>query len=508
MKEINEEEIQRLKGQWNSFDGGEMWADSRHDYCNDLDILGQNSLFQLINRASTKIGKEILAKWLLAPASKSEIGDRQEAVQEITGKIEWRQEFQAAHASNVDEESKLTALLEWLKKIITKPNNVSQFFYLTMTVLMVSSIVAWAIDITTYHPMLIIWLINTGFLYKLQAEIRDLDSVYSKLSPLMKSYEKMMSMVENETFSARLLASIHAIFRSENTIASEKLADLKSKLQYLDARSNMFYWVFNSFFLLDFWIVRGLNHWTIEHGKSLGKWTTAIGEMEALSSIAAYSFAHSHFVYPEIVEDPYTYEAQEIVHPLILKGAVGNDFSLIKQGSIGIVTGSNMAGKSTFLRTLGINAVLAFAGAPVSAKKLKLSYFQVFTCMRTRDDLAENISSFYAELLRLKQLLTELESGKTVFFLLDEILKGTNSADRHKGAEALIKKLSKMSGFGLVSTHDLELGKMEDVLPNVKNLSFNARFDGDDLHFDYKLREGLCNSFNAAGLMRIMGIMD
>jgi DNA mismatch repair ATPase MutS len=238
------------------------------------------------------------------------------------------------------------------------------------------------------------------------------------------------------------------------------------------------------------------------------QWFAARGEAEALYSLAGFAYANPGYALPEITTHALQYEARQLGHPLILAGKrVSNDFSMDGLGKTLVVTGSNMSGKSTFLRTLGINAVLALAGAPVCATACRLSVFRVFTAMRTQDSLEESVSSFYAELKRLRQLIELLPTGQPVFYLLDEILKGTNSHDRHEGAKALIRQLHKHHASGLVSTHDLALGQLGEVSPEyVQNYSFNSDFADGKLHFDYKLREGVCRSFNASQLMRQMGI--
>jgi len=229
--------------------------------------------------------------------------------------------------------------------------------------------------------------------------------------------------------------------------------------------------------------------------------------MEPLNSISAFAFANEKYIFPKVNEGAPIFSAEKLGHPLIpSKQRINNNFQLKGKGAIGVITGSNMSGKSTFLRTIGVNAVLAFAGAPVCADQLELSIFQVFTSMRTKDNLEENISSFYAELLRLKMLLQTINENRPVLFLLDEILKGTNSADRHIGAESLIIQLSQLNAFGLISTHDLKLGKLKLKTDKLRNYNFSSSIDGQEIIFDFKLRDGICRSTNASQLMAKIGI--
>jgi len=230
--------------------------------------------------------------------------------------------------------------------------------------------------------------------------------------------------------------------------------------------------------------------------------------LEALCSLAGFSYSNPHYVYPSIEDEKAYIKVRSLGHPLILnQERITNDLDLEKPGSIALVTGSNMSGKSTFLRTVGVNIVLGLCGAPVCAESAEISHVQLFTGMRTEDNLEEHVSSFYAELQRIQSLLKMVDQEETtILFMLDEILKGTNSKDRHKGAAALIRQLSKTNSFGFVSTHDLELGDLQQELSGVKNYSFNSRIEGDEIIFDYTLEEGLCRSFNASKLMEKIGI--
>ncbi|MFT6827261.1 MAG: DNA mismatch repair ATPase MutS [Roseivirga sp.] len=267
------------------------------------------------------------------------------------------------------------------------------------------------------------------------------------------------------------------------------------------------YHIFNFLFILDvYWLIRA-ERWKKRTQEDIGAWFEAIGEIEALNSLGAYHFSNSEFSFPTISETPFDIKATAMGHPMInpLK-RVSNDFDFSGKGGICLITGSNMSGKSTFLRTVGVNSVLALMGAPVCAQSMQISKLQVFTSMRTQDDLEESVSSFYAELKRLKQLLGSINNELPTLFMVDEVLKGTNSEDRHTGATALIKQLNKAYAFGFVSTHDLTLGTITTELQGIKNYSFNSVIENDDIIFDYTLTPGICKSFNATKLMQKMGI--
>jgi DNA mismatch repair ATPase MutS len=267
------------------------------------------------------------------------------------------------------------------------------------------------------------------------------------------------------------------------------------------------YQLLNAVLLLDiFWYLK-INKWKEENEANLEEWFEVIGTIDTLMSIAGFAFSNPDYQYSEIADTPHTIRAEELGHPLINSNKrVSNNFDFSGKGGVCLITGSNMSGKSTFLRTVGINCVLGLMGAPVCAKSMQVGELKVFTSMRTQDDLEESVSSFYAELKRLKQLIGQIDEVRPTLFMIDEVLKGTNSDDRHKGATALIKQLNKTNAFGFVSTHDIVLGNMTNELAGVKNYSFNSTITGNEIHFNYKLTPGLCKSFNATKLMQLMGI--
>lgn len=340
----------------------------------------------------------------------------------------------------------------------------------------------------------------------------------------------MFKLLEDTAWRSPYLQSLQNHFIQKDRTVSAQIRELTRILDGLESRSNGFYMVLNTLFLQDlYWMLRA-ERWKERVKADLQTWFEALYEWEALNSMAGLAFAEPAWTFPEISADKeHLLIAEDLGHPLLAAGRVTNDFELKGRGEVVLITGSNMAGKSTFLRTVGINVVLALAGAPVCASRMRLSRMQVFTSMRTQDSLAENVSSFYAELQRLRQLLRLLEAhsvlsttteglpaqelplppdaqpGLPVLFLLDEILKGTNSADRHKGAAALIRQLQGLNASGLISTHDLDLGQTASGA-GLRNYSFNSEVVGQEIRFTYKLDPGLCHSFNASALMARMGI--
>ncbi len=508
---INREELARYSGVHHPADSGIDFANPVHPYSGDLDVFGRSSLYVLLNRTNTPDGRVKLAAWLQHPADREAIMHRQQAIKELAGHPDWRQHFQATGRHWEDDPENLRRLLNWLKQ----PPQISSRKWLVvlaylMPVLTVTAILLSIFSETvTYHLPILFLLVNGWLLRYTFREVHQAAEGAWQTSRTLRAYGSLIQSLEGHPFGSASMLRIKDRLTGEAVPASGKIRQLASLLTNLQARRNaVFYLMVNVTLLWDlYWMIR-LEKWKSGMESTVRKWFDALAEAEVLNSMAGFSFANPEYVLPEITGADFQYEARELGHPLIpAQKRVSNSFFVEGTGKTVVVTGSNMSGKSTFLRTLGINAVLALAGAPVCAAACRISVFQVFTAMRTQDSLEESVSSFYAELKRLRQLIDLLPEGQPVFYLLDEILKGTNSNDRHEGAKALIRQLHNHNATGLVSTHDLALGQMGEISPEyVTNYSFNSDFADGKLHFDYKLREGICQSFNASQLMRQMGI--
>jgi len=329
----------------------------------------------------------------------------------------------------------------------------------------------------------------------------------SKHINLLKTYSALLKHIEEKSFSSKKGKELKAVFNTSAGLASGKIKKLSFYLNQLDQRLNIFTAIFNLLFLWDHIWVNKIHDWKKANAHSIASWFEAMGKFEALNSTATLVYNNPSWTFPEISAEK-EMKAESIGHPLINPQVmISNDFSSSTHQHIKIITGSNMGGKSTFLRTIGINSILAYAGTKVCAQKFELPYLQFYTSMRTKDDLSDNTSSFYAELKRLKLVLEAVQKDDNVYFLLDEILKGTNTKDRHKGAKALILQLLKHKGAGLISTHDLELGNLEKDHPEqIENLCFEVETKGEELIFDYKIKKGVSQSFNATQLMKNIGI--
>ncbi len=508
LHEINSEEIWRLQYNFKGLNGGEEFIDEHHSYGVDLDIFGRNSLFQLINRAGTSRGIKLIASWLKHPADKDAIEVRHKAVSELTSMLDWRQKIQAFGRNKTDKKENEEVFYTWLSgKDFIRDNP----FYkiLPYLVIVFSSIllIGYLLEMIGFYAFLLPFIITGYFVFKIKDYSKATFEMTQTGVRILESIENIISQIENAEFKDNYLSTLRSSLMPQNIVASAKIKNLKTIFDWLSQRYNYMYHIFNYLFLLDFILLARAEKWRANYKDEVSNWFDAIAEFESLNSIAAFAFANEKNNYPAITDKPFIFQGKEIGHPLIpTNSRVYNDFSLGKRGTTCIVTGSNMAGKSTFLRTIGLNMVLAYAGAPVCAASLQLSYFHVFTSMRTKDNLEENVSSFYAELLRLKMLLEYINENNTVFYLLDEILKGTNSVDRHIGAESLIMQLNQLNTLGLISTHDLKLGELDKKNNSIVNYNFSSKIKDDEIIFDYKLRKGICQSTNASQMMAKIGI--
>ncbi len=515
---VNEDEIKRLDNVFTRTETGEQFIETSHFYTADLDIFGKQSVFKLLNRTHTYTGASTLANWLKYPASKSEIENRQQAIEELTVKIDFRQNLEAS-AMLIEEVAEPTQkLISWSEEPDNETIKKPLFKYgKLLPYLTVPLILAWAFGYVPIGYQLLM-LIFHGFILKQIYDIvsNALDQTL-RLANTLKAYANLSELIVNEAFTHIKLTTL----QTELSEASPAIRALEDILNKLGNRANPFFALVVGVPLL--WDVQyfiKLENWKKTHQRNLPKWLNAIAEMETLNSFAGLQFANPDFVKPEILEDSIYLKTKGLAHPMIRRNRrIANDIKLVGEGKTIIITGSNMSGKSTFQRTVAVNIVLALAGSVVCAEAFACSCMQVFTSMRTQDSLEEDTSSFYAELKRLKSLLLavdgseqlsvnsyQLKRSLPIFYFLDEILKGTNSKDRHEGAKALMLQLHKTTASGFISTHDVELGDEFDNQDFVENYSFSSEVVNDDLVFDYKLRAGVCHSFNASMLMRGIGI--
>lgn len=508
LKDLNERELKYLNLETADFDGGKSYEDALHPYAVDLDIFGDYSLFQYINRSFTSLGKERLANFLKTTASIQEIEQRQAAFKELSPKLDWRQYLGVYSFETEDSQSEIADLLYWLKKDDFITDN--KWLRLAMWVLPILTLAAIILSffLIPYQVAVAFVILQTLILRQYLERINKIHTQTAQADKFLKKYARIIGHIEKETFEADKLKEVQQAFFAENTSASKSLKQLSYIISQLNLRFNIFAFFLSSTVLWDFQWIRQLEDWKKRLRNALPEWFEALKEFEAINSLATLHYNHPDWNFPTLSTDGEKITAKEIGHPLIHRDKrINNDFEIPHKGHLKLVTGSNMAGKSTFLRTIGINIVLATTGAPVCAQRFDLPLLEVYTSMRTQDALHESTSSFYAELKRLKVIIEAVETKENVFFLLDEILKGTNSNDRHKGSKALIHQLIKTKGMGIIATHDLDLWVLEGEHPDqVENLCMEVEVNDQELVFDYTLKKGVSKSFNATYLMRNMGI--
>lgn len=510
LRDINEKCISRLEGKWNDFEeDGSEFKDENHSFSGDLDIFGRSSLFQWINSANTYGGRHALKDRLTNPLKSSEsIIETQKAVQELASELDFRQEYEAEGMAAAAASEDPKHLLEWADDI--------DDFYLSpgigivMRALPVITAAVIILSLTvkalSYRWGLVLICIQIIMLfpgYKKRAD--SLRTIY-KFKNSIKVYKGMLQVLEQKEFQSTLLKELRGnIIDSKDSGAVYAINKLFNISSMISERNSSFYIVINIFFLWDYQCMIQLEKWKLQYGRLLPGWFKAMGEFEALSSIANIPFEHEDWAEPKFKENV-TVEAENLGHPLLGTARVCNDVVIKKPADIILITGSNMSGKSTFLRTIGVNLVLAYTGSTVCASNFTCSILNIYTCMRIGDNLEKSISSFYAEILRIKMIVEASKRGENVFFLLDEIFKGTNSSDRHTGAKLLIKQLGDTGASGIVSTHDLELADLEEEYIRIKNYHFQEYYKDNELKFDYKLRQGVSTTRNAMYLIKLAGI--
>jgi hypothetical protein len=508
LEKINRRELMCLQGNFSDFSSGEEYIERDHPYSYDLDIFGKASLFQYICRVTSRPASDRLAEYLKQPASRQEILQRQEAVEELKQLTEWRQELMTLGYRNAGAGNDPAPLMQWLAG--------DDLFRHTTTEKMITGClsliaVAAVISVIAGFPAGIlapVFGVNSIFYFSRFRKITKLQEQVSRSSDLLKSYSAIIRLIEGRKFTSCLLQNLQSVFR-DKVPASDHVRQLSRLAGRLDWRLNILVSApLNLLFFSDIHFSLALEKWKRRHAAGIPGWFAAMAESEVLASMANMAFNNPEWVFPVVTENYYVLRAQAMGHPLIPAGRrIINDFTAEGAGKAIIITGSNMSGKSTFLRTCGVNAVLAFAGAPVCANHFEISHLRIHSSMRISDSLEENISSFYAELRRLRAIITGAESDPKVFLLLDEILRGTNSDDRYTGSVALIKQLTGYGAMAMVATHDLRLaGLKEELSEKIENYHFDVKVSGEELFFDYRLTPGVCSSFNASLLMKKMGI--
>jgi hypothetical protein len=525
---FHERALARLAGKWRTLpQTGERWAIATHPYAGDLDVFGRASLFQRIDATSTRYGEEVLARWLSGQDTAGSglvetIRKRQAAVKDLAPRLTLREQLAALGALLVEQEDKPDprpfvmwagqaggaagggALPKW-----------SLVFGVLLPVATIGTMVAGGLGLANRLLFLAPYVLSLVVLGILRARILPALETASSKEGALSGYGEMLKLIEDEKFDARLLLELQERLKESGASATAEMASLSRIVGFVDARHNeVFRFFIGPALMWDLWCALALERWRDRAGKAAFGWFRALAELEALASLAGFAFENPDHAFPEIEGDHPSFEAKKLGHPLIdVDKRVSNDVTIAAPGHALVITGSNMSGKSTLLRAIGINTVLANTGAPVCATSLKMGRLRLATSMRVSDSLEEGTSRFYAELKKLKLVLDlaraankEPREGE-LLFLLDEILHGTNTRERLIGARAILMELLSLGAMGAVTTHDLGLGDLESEKPgHVQNVHFEEQVEGEVMSFDYVLRRGVVQSSNALRLMKIVGL--
>ena len=508
---INTLESDYLAGNFSALDQGERFNDPAHPYAHDLDLFGEDSLFQHLNRTVTFSGTQKLVSWLLSLSKDPEvIHSRQQAAEELCAEPEWCQHFRAAGALHPTQALDAVILKSGPTEspFFSKHSTVRLILWIANTIVIVS----WAVTSFTPLPFSISLVLSLLQLSALALYIKKINAYHQRLNLFLKTisnYLPLVRLIHDQSFRSPYLQKIrHSLFTPESN-SLQALTQLHRIQNSLDQRGNIVIaFILNGLYLKDFHTLLRLDHWRKKYGPDIETWTDVLSEADALISMANYRFNHPAYCLPVICQDRLL-DTEEIGHPLLKSERnVTNDFSIRSLHQIAIVTGANMAGKSTFLRTIGVNLILAQSGNVVCSRYFAFQPMTLFTSMRTTDSLSKDTSYFHAELLRLQQLVNIAQQEDKVFIILDEMLKGTNSVDKLNGSLAFLKRILSYPISGLVATHDLALGELADDFPeHFFNVCFEIVHSGSQITYDYKLHPGISSNMNASILLKQMGFI-
>lgn len=497
--------LARLDDAWaGQGDSGQQFLDSRHPYARDLDIFGSGSLYELISQAASAPGRHTLAQWLLTVASPGEVHARQQAIRELAPRLDLRE--QLALAAREVQEGTPEALLRWAESRETTVPRWLLYAAPPLGVLWLVALFYWiaggAVD-----WFVALSILNVALTSRFIGAIRQAATNVLRISELLGPLHRVLAVYEGQPFQSPRLAGLTAALRSEGLLPSRAIARLERNLDWLESTDNWFVKLVNRFVFWTPLCMVAIESWRRRHGSRMRAWLASVGDFEALSSLSCFAYERPACVFPALAIGDPSLHAAALTHPLLPRSsAVANDVSLDPARALIIVSGPNMAGKSTLLRAIGLNVVLAQCGAPVCCKSFTLSPLAVGASITVQDSLQSGLSRFYAEIQRLKQI-TDLAAARPTLFLLDELLSGTNSHDRRVGTEALLRSLLARGAIGLITTHDLALTEVAAALQGrALNMHFGDHYSEGKLHFDYKLTPGIADTTNALQLMRSIGL--
>ena len=497
----------RLEDRWVGLHPRPTRADlSQSLYATDLDIFGPASLFELLCEARTSLGEDTLAAWLLAPAPTPAVLDRQAAIADLRSRLNLREAFAGAPGPALPVLD-LPALTAWSERPSVSPPGWLR--WLAPALVLLTAAAVWlSFDLRNYFPFVLMLAVNGTLTFAYRKAFPLLFAEAQTAARSLHSAAALLAAIEGETFNAPPLQSLQAKLRSSTSSAAHASSQLAALSDWIDARSNYVVRVLDTPLLYSLQLALIVKRWKQKHGLQLGTWLQVLGEFEALLSLAAYSYEHPRDPFPHVTPGPPGFAATGLAHPLLpATTCVRNDVNLGDPTRTLLISGSNMSGKSTLLRSVGINAVLAFVGAPVRADSLALSPLTVAASIQVNDSLQAGRSRFYAEILRLRAITEAAHTHPPVLFLIDEILAGTNSSDRLAGAQGVLDELTATGAIGLLSTHDLALTSLtSSASEQSRNMHFEDTIENGELSFDYKLREGVVERSNGLALMRLIGL--
>ena len=501
----------RLENRWaGRGDSGERFLPDSHPYARDLDLFGRGSLFELLSTATTSWGSKTLADWLLSPASPDEVRARQTAIEELRPRLDLREEVATLEdgdppgSTSVDPE----ALTRWASAPPVLVSDWRRYLAVVMAVVSVTSVALWLASLTGRLPVLLVLLIEATFAFALRARVHEVLAAVEKPAQDLAVLSKLLTLLERESFSSAPLTGLQQALAREGIPASQEVKRLRRLIDFLDGRRNQLFAPLAALMLWATQFAFAIESWRARSGVSVERWLATTGELEALLSLAGYAYEHPGDPFPTLVDRGPLFDGEAIGHPLIAEDQlVRNDLRLGDELRLLVVSGSNMSGKSTLLRTVGVNTVLALAGSPVRARRLRLSPLAVGASIRIQDSLQEGISRFYAEITHLRRIMEITQGELPLLFLLDEILQGTNSHDRRIGADGLVRGLLDRGAIGLITTHDLALAKIADALaPLAANVHFEDHLEDGKMTFGYRMQPGVVRKSNALALMRAVGL--
>jgi hypothetical protein len=508
-----ERALGRIEDRWiGTGSQGERFRDSKHVYSDDLDLFGRGSLFELLSTARTGAGERTLAAWLLEPGEREEVAGRQEAVAELRPRIDLREEI-ALMGEDVRAAVDARGLSKWGAAPPVRFFKGARLIAPALACAAVVTLGGFFAQRFSAAPFLLVVLAEMTFSFAMRPRVGAVTGAVSAPAQELRMLALLLARLENERFASARMMRLVGELKVEGTTASRRIKRLTRLIELLDSSENMFFRPIAHMLLWNAQFAMAVEAWRADCGPQIGKWIAAAGEFEALCSLSAYAFERPDTTFPQLEPAGPLFDADALRHPLIPAAvSVANDVELGeglsgKGARLWIVSGSNMSGKSTLMRAVGLNTVLAWAGAPVACARLRISTLRIGASMSTHDSLADNRSRFYAEISRLRDVVELARSGHPTLFLLDELLSGTNSHDRRIGAEAVVKGLIERGAIGLVSTHDLALAEIASTLDGrAANVHFEDHLEGGEIRFDYRLRQGVVTRSNALELMRAVGL--